>query len=159
MAQTRRQITTLIRRYIDSPVEARGIPVERVILLLALTLPAILDEWSDIDIAVISPKFDTLSLLERYEQLGLANRRPPCATRCRGIFFAPRWQTASPRAFLPNILRTGVDGAGAASQTSSASAARGYASALSWTISPLATLINLVVRLAPMIQLDEVKEP
>jgi predicted nucleotidyltransferase len=72
MAQTRRQITTLIRRYIAA-LEARGIPVERVILFgsHASGHP---DEWSDIDIAVISPKFDTLSLLERYEQLGLANR-------------------------------------------------------------------------------------
>jgi predicted nucleotidyltransferase len=29
---------------------------------------------SDIDLAVVSPKFDTMSLFERYEALGLANR-------------------------------------------------------------------------------------
>jgi predicted nucleotidyltransferase len=72
MSETRRQITTLIRRYVAA-LEARGIPVERVILFgsHAAGHPR---EWSDIDIAVISPKFDALSLLERYEQLGLANR-------------------------------------------------------------------------------------
>ena len=72
MAQSRRQITTLIRRYVAA-LEGRGIPVERVILFgsHASGHP---DEWSDIAIAVISPQFDTLSLLERYEQLGLANR-------------------------------------------------------------------------------------
>ena len=72
MAETRRQITTLIRCYVAA-LEARGIPVERVIFLgsHAAGHP---HEYSDIDIAVISPKFDVLSQLERYEQLGLANR-------------------------------------------------------------------------------------
>jgi predicted nucleotidyltransferase len=67
MAQIRRQIATLIRRYIAA-LEGRGIPVERVILFgsHASGHP---DEWSDSDIAVISPQFDALSLLERYEQL------------------------------------------------------------------------------------------
>src|SRR2546423_1320311 len=68
--KTRRQITTLIHRYVAA-LEARGIPVERVILF-GSHAAGHAQEWSDIDIAVISPKFDALSLLERYEQLGLA---------------------------------------------------------------------------------------
>ena len=71
MAQKRRQITALIQRYV-AVLEAQGIPVERVILFGSYAAGHA-DEWSDIDIAVISPKFDELSLLERYEQLGLAN--------------------------------------------------------------------------------------
>ena len=106
MAQTRRQITTLIRRYIAA-LEARGIPVERVILFgsHASGHP---DEWSDIDIAVISPKFDTLSLLERYEQLGLANRDLHAPLDVVG-FSSTQVANCEPESFLAEILRTGVD--------------------------------------------------
>jgi predicted nucleotidyltransferase len=104
--QTRRQITTLIRRYIAA-LEARGIPVERVILFgsYASGNP---DEWSDIDIAVISPKFDTLSLLERYEQLGLANRNLHAPLDVVG-FSSTQVTHCEPESFLAEILRTGVD--------------------------------------------------
>src|SRR5882724_13071716 len=71
-SQKKPQINTLIRRY-AAALEARGIPVERVILF-GSHAAGHAQEWSDIDIAVISPKFDAFSLLERYEQLGLANR-------------------------------------------------------------------------------------
>jgi predicted nucleotidyltransferase len=106
MAQTRRQITTLIRRYIVA-LEARGISVERVILFgsHASGHP---DEWSDIDIAVISPKFDTLSLLERYEQLGLANRDLQAPLDVVG-FSSTQVTNCEPESFLAEILRTGVD--------------------------------------------------
>jgi len=106
MAQTRRQITTLIRRYIAA-LEARGIPVERVILFgsHASGHP---DEWSDIDIAVISPKFDTLSLLERYEQLGLANRDLHAPLDIVG-FSSAQVAHCEPESFLAEILRTGIE--------------------------------------------------
>ena len=106
MAQTRRQITTLIRRYVTA-LEARGIPVERVILFgsHASGHP---DEWSDIDIAVISPKFDTLSLLERYEQLGLANRDLQAPLDVVG-FSSTQVADCEPESFLAEILRTGVE--------------------------------------------------
>jgi predicted nucleotidyltransferase len=106
MAQTRRQITTLIRRYVTA-LEARGIPVERVILFgsHASGHP---DEWSDIDIAVISPQFDTLSLLERYEQLGLANRDLHAPLDVVG-FSSTQVADCEPESFLAEILRTGVD--------------------------------------------------
>ena len=106
MAQQQRQITTLIQRYVAA-LEARGIPVERVILFgsHASGHP---DEWSDIDIAVISPQFDSISLLERYEQLGLANRalRAPFDI----VGFSPS-QVAhcEPESFLAEILRTGME--------------------------------------------------
>jgi len=106
MARTRRQMTTLIRRYIAA-LEARGLPVERVILFgsHASGHP---DEWSDIDIAVISPKFDTLSLLERYEQLGLANRDLHAPLDVVG-FSSTQVTNYEPESFLAEILRTGVD--------------------------------------------------
>ncbi len=106
MVLTIRQIITLIRRY-AAALEARGIPVERVILFgsHASGHP---QEWSDIDIAVISPKFDSLSLLERYEQLGLANRdlRAPLDV----IGFSPsQVARCEPESFLAEILKTGID--------------------------------------------------
>ena len=106
MAQTRRQITTLIRRYVAA-LEARGIPIERVILFgsYASGHP---EEWSDIDIAVISPKFDTLSLLERYEQLGLANRDLQAPLDVVG-FSSTQVADCEPESFLGEILRTGVE--------------------------------------------------
>jgi predicted nucleotidyltransferase len=106
MAQTQRQITTRIRRYIAA-LEARGIPVERVILFgsHASGHP---DEWSDIDLAVISPKFDTLSLLERYEQLGMANRELHAPLDVVG-FSSTQVANCEPESFLAEILRTGVD--------------------------------------------------
>ena len=106
MAQTRRQITTLIRRYIAA-LEARGIPVERVILF-GSHASGHADEWSDIDIAVISPKFDTISLLERYEQLGLANRNLHAPLDVVG-FSSIQVTNCEPESFLAEILRTGVD--------------------------------------------------
>ena len=106
MAQTRRQITTLIRRYIAA-LEARGIPVERVILF-GSHASGHADEWSDIDIAVVSPKFDTLSLLERYEQLGLANRHLHAPLDVVG-FSATQVAGCEPESFLAEILRTGVE--------------------------------------------------
>ena len=105
MSETRRQVTTLIRSYIAA-LEARGIPVERVILFgsHAGGRP---QEWSDIDIAVISPKFDALLLLERYEQLGLANRKLQAPLDVVG--FSPSQEThCEPGSFLAEILRTGV---------------------------------------------------
>jgi predicted nucleotidyltransferase len=105
MAETGRQITTLIRRYIAA-LEARGIPVERVILFgsHAAGRP---HEWSDIDIAVISPKFDELSLVERYEQLGLANRELQAPLDVMG-FSPSQVANCEPGSFLAEILRTGV---------------------------------------------------
>jgi uncharacterized protein len=105
MVETRRQIATLIRRYVAA-LEARGIPVERVILFgsHAAGRP---QEWSDIDIAVISPKFDTLSLLERYEQLGLANRTLQAPLDVVG-FSLSQVANCEPGSFLAEILRTGV---------------------------------------------------
>jgi uncharacterized protein len=105
MSETRRQITTLVRRYIAA-LEARGISVERVFLFgsHAARHP---QEWSDIDIAVISPKFDALSLLERYEQLGLANRELQAPLDVVG-FSPSQVAHCEPGSFLAEILRTGV---------------------------------------------------
>jgi predicted nucleotidyltransferase len=106
MAQSRRQITTLIRHYVAA-LEAQGIPVQRVILFGSHTSghPS---EWSDIDIAVISPRFEALSLLERYEQLGLANRNLHAPLDIVG-FSPSQVAQCEPESFLAEILRTGVE--------------------------------------------------
>lgn len=105
MAQSRRQITALIRRYIAA-LESRGIPVERV-MLFGSHASGHPTEWSDIDIAVISPSFEALSLLERYEQLGLANRHLQAPLDIVG-FSPSQVAQCEPESFLAEILRTGV---------------------------------------------------
>jgi predicted HTH domain antitoxin len=64
--------------------------------------------WSDIDLAVISAKFDSMSLLERCEQLGLANRDLQAPLQVVG--FSPA-QVANyePESFLAEILATGIE--------------------------------------------------
>jgi predicted nucleotidyltransferase len=106
MAQKRRQVTALIQRYV-AVLEAKGIPVERAILFGSYAAGHA-DEWSDIDIAVISPKFDELSLLERYEQLGLANRDLQAPLDIVG-FSSTQVARCEPESFLAEILRTGID--------------------------------------------------
>ncbi len=105
MAKTRRQIATLIHRYVDA-LEAQGIPVERVILFGSHAASSA-RECSDIDIAVISPQFDKLSLLERYEQLGLANRKLQAPLDVVG-FSPSQVAQCEPGSFLAEILHTGV---------------------------------------------------
>jgi uncharacterized protein len=106
MAQPRRQIIALIRRYVTA-LEARGIPVERVILF-GSHASGRARPWSDIDLAVISPKFESLSLLERYEQLGLANRDLQAALDIVG-FSSSQVAHCEPGSMLDEILKTGVD--------------------------------------------------
>jgi uncharacterized protein len=106
MAKTGHQIAPLIHRYVAA-LEARGIIVERVILF-GSHAGGHAHEWSDIDIAVISPTFDELSLLERYEHLGLANSalRAPLDV----VGFSPsQVATCEPSSFLREILNTGIE--------------------------------------------------
>ena len=106
MAQPRRQIIALIQRYVTA-LEARGIPVERVILF-GSHASGRARIWSDIDLAVISPTFDALSLLERYEQLGLANRDLQAPLDVVG-FSPSQVAQCEPGSLLDAILKTGID--------------------------------------------------
>jgi len=106
MAQPRRQIVALIKRYVTA-LEARGIPVERVILF-GSHASGQARPWSDIDLAVISPKFESLSLLDRYEQLGLANRDLQAPIDVVG-FSSLQVAHCEPGTMLDEILKTGVN--------------------------------------------------
>jgi hypothetical protein len=57
---------------------------------------------------VISPQFDALSLLERYEQLGLANRDLHAPLDIVG-FSPSQIAQYEPESFLAEILRTGME--------------------------------------------------
>jgi predicted nucleotidyltransferase len=106
MARPRRQIIALIRRYVAA-LQARGIPVERVILF-GSHASGQARPWSDIDLAVISPKFDSLSLLERYEHLGLANRDLQASLDIVG-FSPSQVAHCEPGSMLAEILKTGIE--------------------------------------------------
>ncbi|MGH8070593.1 MAG: nucleotidyltransferase domain-containing protein, partial [Candidatus Entotheonellia bacterium] len=87
--------------------EARGIAVERVILF-GSHAAGHAQAWSDIDLAVISPTFDELSLLERYEHLGLANSALHAPLDVVG-FSPSQVATCEASSFLHEILNTGID--------------------------------------------------
>jgi predicted nucleotidyltransferase len=102
----RHQLTALIRRYVIA-LEARGIPVERAILFGSHATDHT-HPWSDIDVAVISPKFESLSLLERYEYLGLANCDLQAPLDVVG-FSPSQIVNCAPESFLAHILLTGIE--------------------------------------------------
>jgi uncharacterized protein len=106
MAQAGQQITDLIRRYVMA-LETRGIPVERAILFGSHASDSARTD-SDIDVAVISPRFETMSLLERYEALGLANRDLQAPLDVVG-FSPAQVARCEPESFLAEILKTGRD--------------------------------------------------
>jgi predicted nucleotidyltransferase len=106
VAQAEPQITDLIRRYVEA-LEGRGILVERAILFGSYASGAP-HAGSDIDMAVISSRFDSMSLLERYEQLGLANRDLQAPLDVVG-FSPAQVAHCEPESFLAEILKTGID--------------------------------------------------
>jgi predicted nucleotidyltransferase len=106
MAQTGHQITELIRRYILA-LETRGVPVERVILFGSHAAGSSRTD-SDIDLAVISSRFETMSLVARYETLGLANRDLQAPFEVVG-FSPTQVAQCEPESFLAEILKTGQD--------------------------------------------------
>jgi uncharacterized protein len=106
MSETRHQIIPLIRRYV-AVLEARGIAVECVILF-GSHAAGHAHEWSDIDLAVISSTFDEISLLERFEHLGLANSALHAPLDVVG-FSPSQVATCEPSSFLREILNTGIE--------------------------------------------------
>ena len=106
MAQARPQITELIRRYV-MVLETHGVSVERAIVFGSHASGAPRPD-SDIDVAVISPRFETMSLIERYEALGLANRDLQAPLDVVG-FSPTQIAQCEPESLLAEILKTGLD--------------------------------------------------
>ena len=73
MVKTRKEIKKIILRFVDE-IQALGIEVSQVILFGSYAKGSPRD-FSDIDVAVVSPGFAKLDIFERQELLGRAHHR------------------------------------------------------------------------------------
>ncbi len=104
MAKTAVDIKRIVEDYVS-----RLLPEVRVakVLLFGSHAHGMADEWSDIDIAVISNDFKKMKPLERFEFL--ARRRLGCDPSLEPLpFTLDEYETASHLDFLGEIKRTGV---------------------------------------------------
>jgi hypothetical protein len=63
-------------------------------------------EWSDIDVAVLSPDFERISLIAVVDEI--ATRRIACDSRIAPVAYTPaQFDNAPPYAFAAEIRRTG----------------------------------------------------
>ena len=106
MVQTTVNVRSIVARYIEN-LKNMGVPVDRVYLFGSQArLNAGKD--SDLDLAVISPLFEKMSLWDRAGYLGKAVWGIPCPMDVIG--FAPsQIRKAAPGTLLSHILKTGLE--------------------------------------------------
>jgi len=106
MAQATLEIRKIIARYTDN-LRALGVPVERVYLFGSQTrLDAC--RQSDLDLAIVSPLFEKMSLWDRAGYLGKAAWDIPYPMDILG--FAPsQIRKATPGTLLRHILKNGIE--------------------------------------------------
>lgn len=106
MAQTTPEIRKLISRYVIK-LRDMGVPVERVYLFGSQTsLTA--DTESDVDLAVISPLFEKMSLWDMAGYLGKAAMDIPYPLDVLG-FSPSQVKKAAPGTLLSHIIRNGLE--------------------------------------------------
>jgi predicted nucleotidyltransferase len=104
MVKTRSQIKRIVDQYIAC-LEERGVQVQEAILFGSYAHRRA-HEWSDIDLAIVAPKFARMTFLDRCENLGLANLNLSESVQALG--YSPReWRTAERGSFIDEIQRTG----------------------------------------------------
>lgn len=105
MAQTAPSVEQVIHRYREQLMKL-GIRPQKIVLFGSCA-EGTADEWSDIDLLVISPDFEGMEILQRLETLGIAAARIWEPVEALG--YTPEevshTETAS---FLYEVLRTGV---------------------------------------------------
>jgi predicted nucleotidyltransferase len=106
MAKAAPKISGIIHRYIKN-LRDMGVPVERVFLFGShASLEA--GEESDVDLAVVSPLFERMSLWDRAGYLGKAAWDIPYQMDALG--FAPsQVRKATPGTLLNHILKHGIE--------------------------------------------------
>ena len=103
MVQKRQEIKKIISRYVDE-LDKLGIEVSQVILYGSYAKGTQM-EYSDIDVAVISPAFTKLDIFERQEILSRAHHQ--FTEPIEPIGFAPE-QLSAKQGFAREILENGV---------------------------------------------------
>jgi predicted nucleotidyltransferase len=106
MAQATPEINSIIARYIEN-LRALGVPIEKVYLFGSQASISVEAE-SDVDLAVISPLFEKMSLWNRAGYLGKAAWDIPYPIDVLG--FAPsQVRKATPGTLLSHILKNGIE--------------------------------------------------
>lgn len=110
MAKATSEIRSIVARYVDN-LEALGVPVERIYLFGSQArLDARLDAGaeSDVDLAVVSPLFEKMSLWDRAGFLGKAAWDIHYPIDVLG--FAPsQVRKAAPGTLLRHIMKNGIE--------------------------------------------------
>ena len=106
MAQATDEIRRIVARYIEN-LRNLGVPVERVYLFGShARLDA--DRSSDVDLAVISPLFERMSLWDRAGYLGRAAWDIPYPLDVLG-FSPSQARKAAPGTLLDHIIKDGLE--------------------------------------------------
>jgi len=103
MAKTRREIKKIISRYVNA-LGSLGVEVTQVILYGSFARGTA-QEYSDIDIAVVSPAFTKLDIFERQEILSKAHHN--FGEPIEPIGLTPE-QIRKKNGFAREILQTGI---------------------------------------------------
>jgi predicted nucleotidyltransferase len=104
MAKTSSKINKIAKRFVTQ-LENKNIQVQRLILFGSHAAGKA-KQYSDIDIAVISPAFENKGILKRQELLGEAIY--PLQEPIEALGFTPReYANAAPMSFLSEIIVTG----------------------------------------------------
>ncbi len=103
MAKTRREIKRIISRYVDT-LASLGVEVTQVILYGSFARGTA-QEYSDIDIAVVSPAFTKFDIFERQEILSKAHHN--FGEPIEPIGLTPD-QIRKKEGFAKEILQTGI---------------------------------------------------
>lgn len=106
MAEAAPEIRNLITRYIRN-LRQMGVPVERV-YLFGSQMRSDSDVESDVDLAVVSPLFEKMSLWDRAGYLGKAAMDIPCPLDVLG-FSPSQVKKAMPGTLLGHILKNGLE--------------------------------------------------
>ncbi|MBM4141637.1 MAG: nucleotidyltransferase domain-containing protein [Nitrospira sp.] len=103
MAKKRQEIENIIARYIDE-LKKLGVEVSQVILYGSYAKGRT-KEYSDIDLAVISPNFQKLDIFER--QLILSKAHHKFGEPIEPIGLTPK-QVKDKKGFVSEIVKTGI---------------------------------------------------
>lgn len=103
MAKKRQEIENIIARYIDE-LKKLGVEVSQVILYGSYAKGRT-KEYSDIDLAVISPNFQKLDIFER--QLILSKAHHNFGEPIEPIGLTPK-QVKDKKGFVSEIVKTGI---------------------------------------------------
>lgn len=106
MAQTTSEVNRIVKQYLQELEEANVHP-QKVILFGSHAAGAA-EQWSDIDLSIISDDFEGKGILERQQILGRANQDLQAPLDLLG-YTSQEWAQCEPGTLLYEIRQKGVE--------------------------------------------------